>query len=84
MSGPVLEWDEDEDQRWLFIGGAPLLDGPSATAVVELLWAMADTIDSTYAAEIIAHRQRGSSLTPFSLADVDERQLRLDLGDDDF
>lgn len=76
-------FEDDEEARWLIVSGAPPLSGASAAAMVELLWAMADTIDGAYAAEIAAHRQRGRlPRCPWSPA-VQEEQLTLDLGDDD-
>ena len=85
-------WEEahEGDARALFVGGAPPLSGETARAVVELLWAMADAVDAEYAAEIECDRAR--SMPPTRCPDPEapwrpaepERQLTLDLGDDDF
>ena len=85
-------WEEahDADTRALFVGGAPPLSGETARVVVELLWAMADALDAEYAAEI--ERDRTGSMAPARWPDPEmpwrhgerERQLTLDLGDDDF
>jgi len=55
-----------------------------------MLWAMADAVDAEYAAEIERDRARSMPTTrcldpeaPWKHADP-ERQLTLDLGDDDF
>jgi len=85
------EWEEAREggARSLFVGGSPPLSGETAQAVVELLWAMADAVDGEYAAEIERHRSRSMSRTmcrlpqePWRYEKV-ERQLTLDLGDDD-
>jgi len=85
MSDP-LEQEADLTARWLVVTGAPPLSGASAAAIVELLWAMADTIDGEYAAEIIAHRQRGRPhRSPWSPATINEtQQLSLDLEDEGY
>lgn len=85
MNWEVDACDDDHEPRWLIVNGAPLLDGASATVIVELLWALADTIDGEYAAEIEGHHRRARWQSPAWSPSVEERQLSLDLGDaDDF
>ena len=83
-------WHGDEPMpRWLIVDDVPPLSGESALALIELLWALSASIDSEYAAQIIAHRRSGqtlrdSSRTPSQSLHADEHQLTLDLGDDDY
>lgn len=84
--GDVGRYEREESEaRWLLVDEAPALSGAGAAAVVGMLQALALAIDEEYAAEIIAHWQRETRhRNDTGWWEVDERQLRLDLSDDDY
>ena len=94
MSGRGVGHDEPDDveatARWLILDGAPALTGETAAAATELLSSVIDAIEGEYAAEIRGYRQRRwrrPERVPDPEApwrDVAERQLALDLGDEDY
>lgn len=82
----------DETMRWLVLDGAPILTGATAAAVVELLCALVEAIEEEYAPEIEGHRRREQRerdrwrdpQAPWRMrAREPERQLRLDLGEEE-